>query len=115
MVKFKNMTSLKTFREIVDSGKCSIEKLDCGEVRITNILYPSMPYIYRLKEIESGLYCFSSENEMPFSVIFRSNSNSVEILEAEKDGKKYKANMFLNGFRQICLLANSVLLAYDLF
>lgn len=115
MIKFENVTNLKDFHEMVDCGKYVIEKLDCGEVRITNNLYPSMPYIYKLKEIENGLYLFSSENDTPFSVLFRSNSNNVEILEATKEGRKFKADKFLKGFMQICTLPNSALLAYDLF
>lgn len=115
MVKFENVTNLKDFREMVDSGKYLIEKLECGEVRITHNYYPTMPYIYRLKEIENGLYLFSSENDIPFSILFRSNSNNVEILEAEKEGRKYKADKFLKGFMRICTLPNSALLAYDLF
>lgn len=115
MVKFENVKNLKVFREMVDNGRYAIEKLGNGEVRIINNLYSSMPYIYRLKEIENGLYLFSSENDTPFSVLFRSNSNDIEILEATKEGRKYKADKFLNGFRQICLLPNCALLAYDLF
>lgn len=115
MVKFENVTNLKDFREKVDSGKYVIEKLDCGEVRITHNIYSSMPYIYRLEEIENELYRFSSENDTPFSVLFRSNSNNVEILEATKEGRRFKADKFLKGFMQICTLPNSALLAYDLF
>lgn len=115
MVKFENVTNLKDFREMVDNGKYVIEKLNSGEVRITHNLYSSMPYIYKLKEIENGLYLFSSENDTPFSVLFRSNSNNIEILEGEKEGRKFKADKFLKGFMQICTLPNSALLAYDLF
>lgn len=115
MVKFENVTNLKDFREMVDNGRYAIEKLENGEVRITSNLYPSMPYIYRLEKVENGLYIYSSENDTPFSVLFRSNSNNVEILEAIKEGRKFKADKFLKGFMQICTLPNSALLAYDLF
>lgn len=115
MVKFENVTNLKDFREMVDSGKYVIEKLDCGEIRITHNLYSTMPYINRLQEIENGLYIFSSENDIPFSVLFRSNSNNIEILEGQKEGRKYKADRFLKQFERILCLANSALLAYDLF
>lgn len=115
MVKFENTTSLKDFRKMVDNGKYVIEKLECGDVRITHNLYPSMPYFYRLKEIENGSYLFSSENDIPFSIHFRQNSNNVEILEAEKEGRKYKADKFLKGFMKICTLPSSVLLAYAMF
>lgn len=115
MVKFENATNLKDFREMVDNGRYTIEKLENGEVKITSNLYTSIPYIYRLKEIENGLYLFSSENDTPFSVLFHSNSNNIEILEATKEERKYKADKFLKGFMQICTLPNSALLAYDLF
>lgn len=115
MVKFENVTNLKDFREMVDNGRYSVEKLDNREARITNNLYPSMHYVYKLKEIENGLYLFSSENDTPFSVLFRSNSNNIEILEATKEGRKYKADRFLKQFERILCLANSALLTYDLF
>lgn len=115
MVKFENVTNLKNFCKMVENGEYVIEKLDCEEVRITHNLYSSMPYIYRLKEIENGLYLFSSENDTPFSVLFRSNSNNIEILEATKEERKYKADKFLKSFMQICILPNCALLTYDLF
>ena len=115
MIKFENVTNLKDFRNKVKTGLLEYKKDDNGDVIIIYNLYKSMPHIYRLKEIENGMYCFSSENEEYFSVIFRSNSNFIEILEAEKGNKKYKSDRFLKSFMQVLLIPNSFLLLYDLF
>ena len=111
MIKFENATNLKDFRKIVKSGKYVVKK-DKDSFLIYHHLY-SVPYIYRLTEKENGLYFFESLNDEPFSVLFRSNSNNIEIISGEKNGRKCKADKNLKQFAQILCLANSVLLCFD--
>lgn len=111
MIKFENSTSLKGFRNMVKSGKYEIKK-ENGALLIYHHLY-NTPYIYRLTEKENGLYFFESVNDVPFSVLFRSSSNKIEIISGEKNGRKCKADKNLKQFAQILCLANSVLLCFD--
>ena len=111
MIKFENSTSLKGFRNMVKSEKYEIKK-ENGSLLIYHHLYDT-PYIYRLTEKENGLYFFESVNDEPFSVLFRSNSNNIEIISGEKNGRKCKADKNLKQFAQILCLANSVLLCFD--
>ena len=111
MIRFENATSLKAFRDMVGSGKYEIKR-ENGDILIVHNLY-NEPYIYRLQEIENGLYFFKSENDAPFSVLFKSSSNRIEIISGEKNGRKCKADKNLKQFMRILCLANSVLLLYD--
>ena len=111
MIKFENATNLKDFRKIVESGKYEVKK-ENDSLLIYHHLY-NIPYIYRLTEKENGLYFFESVNDVPFSVLFRSNSNKIEIISGEKNGRKCKADKNLKQFTQILCLANSVLLCFD--
>lgn len=111
MIKFENATNLKDFRKIVESGKYEVKK-ENDSLLIYHHLY-NIPYIYRLTEKENGLYFFESVNDVPFSVLFRSNSNNIEIISGEKNGRKCKADKNLKQFAQILCLANSVLLCFD--
>lgn len=111
MIKFENATNLKGFMDMVKSEKYEIKK-ENGSLLIYYHLY-NTPYIYRLTEKENGLYFFESVNDEPFSVFFRSNSTSVEIISGEKNGRKCKADKNLKQFAQILCLANSVLLCFD--
>ena len=111
MIKFENVTNLKDFHDMVKSGKYEIKK-ENGFILIYHNLY-SNPYIYRLTEKENGLYLFEAVNDEYFSVLFRSNSNIIEIIRGQKNGRKCKADRNLKQFMHILCLANSVLLLFD--
>ena len=111
MIKFENATNLKDFRKIVESGKCEVKK-ENDSLLIDHHLY-NTPYIYGLTKKDNGLYFFESVNDEPFSVLFRSNSNNIEIISGEKNGRKCKADRNLKQFMHILCLANSVLLLFD--
>lgn len=111
MIQFENVTNLKGFKKEVDSGVYTICK-DGRVLHIAHHLYTT-PYLYRLTELENGLYRFESENDALFSVTFRSSSNRIEIIEGKKGGRNYKADRYLRQFMPVLCLANSVLLLYD--
>lgn len=111
MIKFKNKTNLKDFNGMIKSGEYEITN-ENGYILIKHNLY-NMQYVYKLSEIHNGLYFFESANDVPFSVLFRSNSTHIEILEGLKNGRKYKAERNLKQFISILCLANSVLLTHD--
>lgn len=111
MIKFENVTDLSLFMDMVKSGKYEIKK-ENDSILIYHNLY-CIPYIYRITEKENGLYFLESVNDEHFSVLFRSNSNNVEIIRGEKNGRKCKSDKNLKQFYYVLCLANSVLLLFD--
>ena len=112
MIKFENVTNLKDFKKMINSGKYTIEKA-CDGLTISHNLYCE-PYLYGLQKIEENEYVFWSKNSDCFSVYFRSIQNTVEILSGEKGNKRLKSDRMLKQFAKILCLANSVIQLYDL-
>lgn len=115
MIKFKNSTNLKWFREKVERGLFAFEKVSENEVIIKWNYYREHPYVYKLIKISDNIFSFSSQNYEYFEIIFKSNNDEIEIIKAHKNNKNYKADKFLKQFMQICILPSSFLLEFKLF
>lgn len=107
MIKFKNITNLKDFKQGVKENKFLIEKISPCKWVITDCrLNPKKWELFFSGRVDEWALCFSGKWEKSFSVKFLSYGDNVEIYSAIWDGRNEKSDNRLKKYKDVCTMAN---------
>lgn len=107
MIKFKNITNLKEFKQSVKENKFSIEKISpCKWVITDNRANPQKWELFFSGRLDEWVLSFSGKWETPFSVKFLSSADNIEIYSAIWNGRNEKSDNRLKKYKDVCTMAN---------